>query len=30
VRRDYAFMAGIAVAWIIAESDKRVEVDIDE
>lgn len=30
VRRDYAFMAGIAIAWIIAESDKRVEVDVDE
>jgi outer membrane scaffolding protein for murein synthesis (MipA/OmpV family) len=30
VRRDYAVMAGFAVAWIFAESDKRVEVDVDE
>jgi len=30
VRRDYAVMAGVAVAWIFAESGKRVEVDIDE
>ena len=30
VRRDYAFMAGIAVAWVFAESAKKVEVDVDE
>jgi outer membrane scaffolding protein for murein synthesis (MipA/OmpV family) len=30
VRRDYAFMAGIAIAWVFAESDKKVEVDVDE
>jgi MipA family protein len=30
VRRDYAFMAGIAVAWVFAESEKKVEVDVDE
>jgi len=30
VRRDYAVMAGVAVAWIFAESGKRAEVDIDE
>ena len=30
VRRDYAVMAGVAIAWIFAESAKRVEVDIDE
>jgi outer membrane scaffolding protein for murein synthesis (MipA/OmpV family) len=30
VRRDYAFMAGIAVAWVFAESSKKVEVDVDE
>jgi outer membrane scaffolding protein for murein synthesis (MipA/OmpV family) len=27
VRRDYAVMAGFAVAWIFAESAKRVDVD---
>jgi len=30
VRRDYAFMAGIAVAWVFAESSNKVEVDVDE
>jgi outer membrane protein len=30
VRRDYAFMAGIALAWVFAESTKKVEVDVDE
>lgn len=30
VRRDYAFMAGIALAWVFAESSKKVEVDVDE
>lgn len=26
-RRDHSFAAGIAVAWVFAESDRRVEVD---
>jgi outer membrane protein len=30
VRRDYAFMAGIALAWVFAESSKKVEIDVDE
>jgi outer membrane scaffolding protein for murein synthesis (MipA/OmpV family) len=30
VRRDYAFAAGIAIAWVFAESEKKVEVDVDE
>jgi outer membrane protein len=30
VRRDSAFMAGIALAWVFAESSKKVEVDVDE
>jgi hypothetical protein len=30
VRRDHAFMAGIALAWVFAESSKKVEVDVDE
>jgi outer membrane protein len=30
VRRDYAVMAGFALAWIFAESEKRVDVDVDE
>jgi outer membrane scaffolding protein for murein synthesis (MipA/OmpV family) len=30
VRRDYAVMAGIAFAWVFAESERRVEVDVDD
>ncbi len=30
VRRDYAVMAGIAFAVVLAESGRKVEVDIDE
>jgi outer membrane scaffolding protein for murein synthesis (MipA/OmpV family) len=30
MRRDFAFAAGIAVAWVFAESAKKVEVDVDE
>jgi outer membrane scaffolding protein for murein synthesis (MipA/OmpV family) len=30
VRRDYAVMAGFAIAWVFSESERRVEVDIDE
>ena len=30
VRRDYAVMAGIAFAWVFAESAKKVEVDIED
>jgi len=29
-RRDYAFAAGIAVAWVFAESENKVEVDVEE
>lgn len=30
VRRDYALMAGVAVAWVFAESARRVEVDVED
>jgi MipA family protein len=30
VRRDYAFSAGIAFAWVFAESANRVEVDVED
>jgi outer membrane scaffolding protein for murein synthesis (MipA/OmpV family) len=30
VRRDYAVMAGFAIAWVFLESGKRVDVDVDE
>jgi outer membrane scaffolding protein for murein synthesis (MipA/OmpV family) len=30
MRRDFAFAAGIALAWVFAESAKKVEVDVDE
>jgi len=30
VRRDYAVMAGFAVAWVFAESERQVEVDVDD
>jgi len=30
MRRDYAVMAGFAVAWVFAESGRKVEVDVDE
>ena len=30
VTRDYALMAGIAVAYVFAESSRKVEVDVDE
>jgi MipA family protein len=30
MRRDYAFMAGIAVAWVFAESENKVDVDVEE
>ena len=30
VRRDYAASAGLAIAWIFAESRTKVEVDVDE
>jgi MipA family protein len=30
VRRDYAVMAGIAFAWVFAESARKVEVDVED
>lgn len=30
VRRDYAVMAGVAIAWVFAESGRRVEVDVED
>jgi len=30
VRRDYAVMVGFAIAWVFTESDRKVEVDVDE
>ena len=30
VRREHAVMAGFAIAWVFAQSDRRVEVDTDE
>jgi outer membrane protein len=30
MRRDYAFTAGIAVAYIFAESKNKVEVDVED
>jgi outer membrane scaffolding protein for murein synthesis (MipA/OmpV family) len=30
MRRDYSVMAGIAFAWVFAESARKVEVDVDD
>ena len=30
MRRDYSVMAGIAFAWVFAESERRVEVEVDD
>jgi len=30
MRRDYSVMAGFAIAWVFLESDRKVEVDVDE
>jgi hypothetical protein len=30
MRRDYAFTAGIAFAWIFAESKNKVDVDVED
>jgi outer membrane protein len=30
MRRDYSVMAGVAFAWVFAESERRVEVDVDD
>ena len=30
VRRDYSVMGGIAVAWVFTESDRQVEVDVED
>ena len=30
LRRDYAVMAGIAVAWVFMESQKRVDIEVDD
>jgi len=30
MRRDYSVMAGFAIAWVFLESDRKVEVDMDE
>jgi MipA family protein len=30
MRRDYSVMAGIAVAWVFTESDRQVEVDVED
>jgi outer membrane scaffolding protein for murein synthesis (MipA/OmpV family) len=30
VRRDYALMAGFAVAWVFAESERKVEFDVED
>jgi outer membrane protein len=30
MRRDYSIMAGVAFAWVFAESERKVEVDVDD
>jgi outer membrane protein len=30
MRRDYSLMAGVALAWVFAESARKVEVDVDD
>jgi outer membrane protein len=30
MRRDYSVMAGIAFAWVFAESERKVEVDVED
>jgi outer membrane scaffolding protein for murein synthesis (MipA/OmpV family) len=30
MRRDYSVMAGVAFAWVFAESEHKVEVDVDD
>ena len=30
LRRDYSVMAGFAIAWVFLESDRKVDVDVDE
>lgn len=30
LRQDYAVMAGVAVAWVFVESDRKVEVDVED
>jgi len=30
VRQDYALMAGVAFAWVFVESDRKVEVDVED
>jgi outer membrane scaffolding protein for murein synthesis (MipA/OmpV family) len=30
MRRDYSLMAGIAFAWVFAESERKVQVDVDD
>lgn len=30
VRRDYSVMAGVAIAWVFAESERKVEVDVED
>jgi MipA family protein len=30
MRRDYSVMAGVAFAWVFAESERKVEVDVDD
>jgi MipA family protein len=30
MRRDYSVMAGVALAWVFAESERKVEVDVDD
>jgi MipA family protein len=30
VRRGHALMAGVAIAWVFAESSRRVEVDVED
>lgn len=30
IRRDYSVMAGVAFAWVFAESPRKVEVDVDD
>jgi hypothetical protein len=30
MRRDYAFTAGIAFAWVFAESKNKVDVDVED
>jgi outer membrane protein len=30
MRRDYSVMAGVALAWVFAQSERKVEVDVDD